>query len=804
MSQPVPPETWRRFALGTTLVALLIAAYFVTYTGHAISNDERFLFDATESLARRGTLRQNLYFDHYPPTTQREAQPPPANTEPLQPVLAAPLFLLAQALPAVGLVHTVWLFNVLITALTAGTLYAYGLALGYRAPVAATVGLVFGLATIVWPYSRTFFREPLFTWLALLSGYFTLRMRQQIIAGARPLWTGLALILAAGGALFAKEAALLLLPALVVQALPPRLHRLSLTRRGVVMVAVAVVVAALLAVILLNADTLFGISGRYAFTQRLQQARDNVAEWSEGVTGYMVSPARSVWLFSPVLLLGFAGWPVLWRERRWQQIAVPLAALVSFTIGYAVVRGSEAWYGGRGWGARYLVPVTPFLALWLLPVADALLRPGAAHWKRLGAGVIVVLSAGIQMIAILVPLDAYDAALAAHDPPIIPWKGDGVWSVRWSPIRVMWDLLGDQPTELAWRHAVDDAWLLPVLCATLGAAALGGLIFWTRHSGTRRFGIVTTGALIVLTALALGGGLYAIRLDPRYYGDFQRTRDLLTALESQLRADDVIVLNNNVYTPFFANYYKQADPVVYTLPVSPGERFSPEQPADVESPNPDDLIHASDNLILADLGARHDRLWLIIDSSRFIPWSVRPVEHYLARHYFPVREIAPHDTARAVLFDMTPAPPPTSPRWPDTRIDARFGDSLQLIGYDIPGGVTRHPGDVLPVSLLWQAIAPVPQDYTVALFVMAVDGRLVAQQDSFPVYGFDPTQSWTLGSLHRDNHGVALPDTLPPGEYDVWAVVYWWQAPDERLPVTGPAIDGTTDHARLGTIIVAP
>jgi len=804
MSQPVPHETWRRLAIGAALVTLLIAVYLVTYTGHAISNDERFLFDATESMARRGNLRQNLYFDNYPPTTLRDAQPPPANTEPLQPALAAPLFLLAQALPAIGLVHTVWLFNVLITAFTAGTLYAYGLAFGYRASVAATVALVFGLGTIVWPYSRTFFREPLFTWLALLSGYLTLRARQQIIAGTRPVWTGLALILAVAGALFAKEAALLLLPALIIQVLPSRLRRVSLTRRGMVVLAGIIVVAGLLTIVLLNADTLFGISGRYAFTQRLEQARGNLSEWSEGVTGYMFSPARSIWLYSPVLLLGFAGWPILWRERRWQQIAVPLTALVTFTIGYAVVRGAEEWYGGRGWGARYLVPVTPFLALWLLPVTDALLHAEAARWKRFGAALIAVLSAGIQMLAILVPLDAYDEALTAHDPPIIPWKGDGVWSVRWSPIRVMWDLLGDQKTELAWQHAVDDAWLLPVLCAALAAAALGGLIFWMRQSSTRRAGIITTATLIALTAITVGSGLYAIRLDPRYYGDFQRTRDLLSGLEPQLQPDDVIVLNNNTYTPFFANYYKQSEPVVYTLPVSPGERFSPEQPTEIESPIPDELVHASDTLILADLGGRHDRLWLIIDSSRFIAWSVRPVEHYLARHYFPVREIAPHDTARAVLFDMTPAPPPTAPRWPATRIDARFGDSLQLIGYDIPGGVTRHPGDVLPVSLLWQAVAPVPQDYTVALFVMADDGQLVAQQDSFPVYGFDPARSWALGSLHRDNHGVALPDTLPPGEYEVWAVVYWWQTPDERLPVTAPTADGTTDHAGLGTIIVAP
>ena len=119
-------ERQRRMALGISLVVLLIAVYFVTYSGYAISRDEWFLFDATESLARRGNLAQNYQFDAYPPLALADAQPPAVDAEPLQPALAAPLFLVAQALPGIGLAHTVWLFNVLVTALTAGILYAYG------------------------------------------------------------------------------------------------------------------------------------------------------------------------------------------------------------------------------------------------------------------------------------------------------------------------------------------------------------------------------------------------------------------------------------------------------------------------------------------------------------------------------------------------------------------------------------------------------------------------------------------------------------------------------------------------------
>ncbi len=791
-------ERQRQIALGISLVVLLIAVYFVTYSGYAISRDEWFLFDATESLARRGTLAQNYQFDAYPPLVLADAQPPPVDAEPLQPALAAPLFLVAQALPGIGLAHTVWLFNVLVTALTAGILYAYGLALGYRTRAAALTALAFGLGTIAWPYSRTFFREPLFTLLGLLSAYLVLRARQRLAAGRPALGVAALSALVIGATLLAKEAALLLLPAVLVEALPARLGRSKVTRRWAGALAVIALVTGLLAVVALNADTLFGLSNRYAFVARAQQARDNLAEVSEGVRGYLFSPARSLWLFSPALVLGLAGAVMLIRARRWRQVAVPLAALVAFVVGYAAVRGADQWYGGRGWGPRYMVPLTPFLALWLLPVFAHVLTPRATRWVRLGAALTFLAGIGVQLLGSLVPIDAYYKTLAAQEPPVIPWE-EGAWSFHWSPVYVAATLLDDVTLDVAWKHAA--APLLPALSAALAGVALAWAWHWLRHpAGSRRRLGLTVVSLGLCAALALGGGLAAIRHDPRYYGDFAPARDLLAALDAQVRSDDVIVLNNSTYTEFFMNYYKRAGPVIYTLPHAPGERYSPEQPPDLVSANPDELIHLSSALVVGDLAQRHDRLWLVLDSSRFVPWSVRPVEHYLARHYFPIREIAPHDLARAVLFDLTPAPLPTAPVWPDTPVGATFGDALRLVGADLPAGGEACAGETLAVSLLWEALAPIKRDYTVALLLMSAQGELVAQRDSLPVNGFAPMSGWSPGALIRDNHGLELPAGLPPGEYALWAVVYWWQTPGERLPVTSSAGLSLGDHALIATL----
>ena len=55
-------------------------------------------------------------------------------------ILAAPLYLLAQIVPGIGLVQTVYLFNVLVGAAAGCVLFLYALALGYRERTAAAGG----------------------------------------------------------------------------------------------------------------------------------------------------------------------------------------------------------------------------------------------------------------------------------------------------------------------------------------------------------------------------------------------------------------------------------------------------------------------------------------------------------------------------------------------------------------------------------------------------------------------------------------------------------------------------------------
>ncbi|HKZ82586.1 MAG TPA: glycosyltransferase family 39 protein [Anaerolineae bacterium] len=132
------------------------------------------------------------------------------------------------------------------------------------------------------------------------------------------------------------------------------------------------------------------------------------------------------------------------------------------------------------------------------------------------------------------------------------------------------------------------------------------------------------------------------------------------------------------------------------------------------------------------------------------------------------------------------------------RLDANFGGMIWLRGYDVTVSSNSKlqtpnfkvvPGQTVTVSLVWQAAQRPDRNYTVFLHVVDGEGRLVAQGDSDPVGGLRLTRSWRPGEVIRDDHPIALPDDLPPGNYAM--VVGWYDRESPlRLPVETPALSG--------------
>src|SRR5690606_19420622 len=206
---------------------------------------------------------------------------PDVAAEPLQMLLAAPLYWLADRVPGVGLAHSVYLFNILVSAAAGCVMCLYALALDYGVRVGVLAALLLGMASIVWPYSKTFFQEPLALLLILLAALLLEKWR---LGGYRAVgWLALAVIVALA-AILGKAAAALALPGLLIIAAP----RLTWRRLGLL----AVVLVALAGVLRLLAGPL-GFGGR--LHQRLNVLRRPGPSVGVALHSYLLSVGCSVW-----------------------------------------------------------------------------------------------------------------------------------------------------------------------------------------------------------------------------------------------------------------------------------------------------------------------------------------------------------------------------------------------------------------------------------------------------------------------------------------------------------------------------
>lgn len=114
-------------------------------------------------------------------------------------------------------------------------------------------------------------------------------------------------------------------------------------------------------------------------------------------------------------------------------------------------------------------------------------------------------------------------------------------------------------------------------------------------------------------------------------------------------------------------------------------------------------------------------------------------------------------------------------------LQANFGDRIMLVGYSLSSEQVK-PGSALDLTLFWQALQPVVDDYSVFLHVRDRTGRTVAQFDYQPYDGNYPTRLWQPGQWLADPQQLPVPPDFPPGEYELLVGFY---DPDSlaRLPL---------------------
>jgi len=114
---------------------------------------------------------------------------------------------------------------------------------------------------------------------------------------------------------------------------------------------------------------------------------------------------------------------------------------------------------------------------------------------------------------------------------------------------------------------------------------------------------------------------------------------------------------------------------------------------------------------------------------------------------------------------------------------------------------------VLRLSLLWRALRPIDENYTVFVHLLGAafnDKRgnyIWGQQDAVPRNGTAPTTSWTEGALVADEYAVPLDEDAPPGEYEIELGMYARDS-GRRLPVMTGDGRQADDRVIIGRALV--
>ena len=145
------------------------------------------------------------------------------------------------------------------------------------------------------------------------------------------------------------------------------------------------------------------------------------------------------------------------------------------------------------------------------------------------------------------------------------------------------------------------------------------------------------------------------------------------------------------------------------------------------------------------------------------------------------------------------------------RLDVSFGGAMKLLGYDLPISNTQYPipntlmpGDSLTITLYWQSLAEMSQDYSTFVHLLDETELIVAQRDMYPGQGLYPTSLWSVGDAIANRYVLLLPETaFAPNQAQLEVGLYDF-ATGERLLAYGPNGELLGDNARFHEIEILP
>ncbi|MFN8498238.1 MAG: phospholipid carrier-dependent glycosyltransferase [Anaerolineae bacterium] len=418
-----------------TLVALyllFLSVYLLSAPGHFISLDHVHVYLTTQSIVERGSLAIKPLGNSVPAADGLAYSP----YVPAQSILSIPLYLVGKFVGNVSpdavqqyfaghgdgdyagavTIFFVSLFNQLITPLICILVALFCMEMGFSKRVAVATAVVLGFGTLCWVMAREYFQHPLEALAVLAAVYVLFAHRRRL----RP-WHAFVAGGALGVGILTRSNVVTLTPLLLIYMLllvpmpalndaspaAPWRDRLGITAQGwprlqagwarsvivdrlPYLAAFGVPLAAALAVLLYLNVIKYGSALNFG----PQVAPGFSTPLWVGLYGYLLSPGRSILLYSPPLLLAAFAFDEFWRGFRREAILF----LSIFAVYLLVFSSYLYWHGGWSYGPRYLLAPLPLL---MIPLAYVFRR----SWRLVILAALVAFGVVVQVAGVAINLN---------------------------------------------------------------------------------------------------------------------------------------------------------------------------------------------------------------------------------------------------------------------------------------------------------------------------------------------------------------------------------------------------------------
>lgn len=116
----------------------------------------------------------------------------------------------------------------------------------------------------------------------------------------------------------------------------------------------------------------------------------------------------------------------------------------------------------------------------------------------------------------------------------------------------------------------------------------------------------------------------------------------------------------------------------------------------------------------------------------------------------------------------------------------RFGDQMELLGYDYGNRGRYAPGDTLEIRVYWRAVTKMERNYTLRWQILDADGHAQATVELYPGSGNYATSLWEPGHVFRDTYRIRIADTMPSPGMGVVALTVLDAETNAALSATDP------------------